>query len=71
MSFDWPAAGCFEQIVTDAQSLLREFGGRKGQPSAVCLDSRTLQSTPESGEAQDTTGSSGATDRRGISPLIR
>ncbi len=23
--------------------------GRKGQPSAICIDSRTLQSTPESG----------------------
>jgi hypothetical protein len=26
-----------------------EWKGRKGQPTAVCLDSRTLQSTPESG----------------------
>jgi hypothetical protein len=28
---------------------LREFAGRKGQPTAMILDSRTLQSTPESG----------------------
>ncbi len=31
------------------QSLLRHFGGRKGQPTAVAIDSRTLQSTPGSG----------------------
>ena len=43
------AGGCFERIVEDVQSLLRQFGGRKGQPTAVCIDSRTLQSTPESG----------------------
>jgi hypothetical protein len=36
-------------FVEDVQSLLRQFGGRKGQPTAVCIDSRTLQSTPESG----------------------
>ena len=45
----WMRAGCFERIVEDVQSLLRQFGGRKSQPTAVCLDSRTLQSTPESG----------------------
>ena len=45
----WMLAGCFERIVEDVQSLLRQFGGRKRQPTAVCIDSRTLQSTPESG----------------------
>jgi transposase len=45
----WLDAGVFEVLVADVQSLLREFGGRKGQPTAVCIDSRTLQSTPESG----------------------
>jgi hypothetical protein len=29
--------------------LLREFAGRKSQPTAMVLDSRTLQSTPASG----------------------
>jgi hypothetical protein len=42
--------------------LLREFGGRKGQPTAVCLDSRTLQSTPESGARA---GYDGAKRRKG------
>ena len=34
----WMRAGCFERIVEDVQSLLREFGGKKGHPTAVCLD---------------------------------
>jgi len=29
--------------------LLREVAGRKGQPKPMILESRTLQSTPESG----------------------
>lgn len=45
----WMRAGCFERLVEDTLILLREFAGRKGQPTAVCIDSRTLQSTPESG----------------------
>lgn len=45
----WLVAGCFELLVEDVRSLLCEWGGRKGQPTAVCINSRTLQSTPESG----------------------
>ena len=45
-----------------AEELLRHFGGRKGQPTAVCLDSRTLQSTPESGARA---GYDGAKRRKG------
>jgi len=45
----WMDAGCFETMVEDLRMPLREFAGRKGQPTAVILDSRTLQSTPESG----------------------
>lgn len=44
------------------QSLLRQFGGRKGQPTAVCIDSQTLQSTPESGARA---GYDGAKRRKG------
>ena len=58
----WLRAGCFEKIVEDAQSLLRHFGGRKGQPTAVAIDSRTLQSTPESGARA---GYDGAKRRKG------
>src|SRR5438105_2142580 len=46
----WLAAGSFEAIVHDLRTLLRMAAGRDAQPSAVILDARTLQSTPESGE---------------------
>lgn len=58
----WLAARCFETMVEDLRLLLREFAGRKGQPSAVVLDSRTLQSTPESGARA---GYDGAKRRKG------
>jgi transposase len=45
----WLAAGCFEAIVDDLRALLRVADGREPQPTAVVLDARTLQSTPESG----------------------
>lgn len=45
----WYKAGVFEAIVDDLRALLRLAKGRSEQPSAVILDSRTLQSTPESG----------------------
>jgi transposase len=45
----WLAAGCFEAIVHDLRALLRLAANRAPDPSAVILDSRTVQSTPESG----------------------
>ncbi len=45
----WLAAGSFEAIVHDLRVMLRLAQGRHEQPSAAILDSRTLQSTPESG----------------------
>jgi transposase len=45
----WVKAGVFEEMVHDLRMLMREIDGRMQQPSAVILDSRTLQSTPESG----------------------
>ncbi|MBL9196700.1 IS5 family transposase, partial [Xanthomonas fragariae] len=45
----WLQAGCFEAMVSDLRSLLRVAQGKKGQPSAVIFDARTLQSTCESG----------------------
>lgn len=45
----WFDAGCFEAMVEDLRMLLREYAGRKQQPTAMILDSRTIQSTPESG----------------------
>lgn len=45
----WIAAGVFEAMVHDLRVILRVVEGRRARPSAVILDSRTLQSTPESG----------------------
>ena len=45
----WLKAGCFEAMAADLRELLRELQGRAAQPSAVILDSRTMQSSPESG----------------------
>ena len=45
----WLKAGVFEDMVRDLRMLLREIEGRQPQPRAAILDSRTLQSTPESG----------------------
>jgi len=45
----WLRAGCFENMAEDLRLLLRLGAGRTDAPSAAILDSRTLQSTPESG----------------------
>jgi len=45
----WLRAGCFESLAEDLRLLLRLQAGRTDAPSAAILDSRTLQSTPESG----------------------
>ena len=45
----WIDAGCFEAVVHDLREVLRLAEGRAPQPSAAAFDSRTLQSTPESG----------------------
>ena len=45
----WLAAGCFEAIVHDLRALQRLAAGRAPDPSAAVFDSRTVQSTPESG----------------------
>ena len=46
----WLAAGCFEALAEDLRTVLRLADGRKAQPRAAILDSRTLRSSPESGE---------------------
>ena len=45
----WIAAGCFEAMAHDLRELARVLQGRTAQPTAVVLDGRTMQSTPESG----------------------
>ena len=44
------SAGCLEQLAADLRTVLRLAAGRKAEPSAAILDSRTLRATPESGE---------------------
>jgi len=46
----WIKAGVFEAIVHDLRALLRLAKGRKERPTAAIFDSRTLQSSPESGQ---------------------
>ena len=45
----WNEAGCFEALVNDMGSLIRVAAGHRGQPNAIILDGRTLQSSCESG----------------------
>jgi transposase len=58
----WLQAKVFEAIVHDRREVLRVAQGRNAQPSAAIFESRTLQSTPESGTRA---GDDGAKRRRG------
>ena len=58
----WLAAGVFETMVHDLRLLLRDLADRAPNPSASVLDSRPLQSRPESGARA---GADGAKRRRG------
>ena len=58
----WVRAGCFESMAEDVRALLRLAAQRDRVPTAVILDSRTLQSTPESGGRA---GYDGAKKRKG------
>ncbi len=42
----WLHAGVFKAIMDELRVLLRLAEGRAAEPTAVILDSRTLQSTP-------------------------
>ena len=58
----WLAAGCFEALAEDLRAVLWVAAGRKVQPRAAILDSRTLRSSPESGTRA---GYGGAKRKRG------
>jgi transposase len=58
----WLKAGVFEAMVHDLRAILRLLDGRAADPSAAIFDSRTLQSTPESGGRA---GYDGAKRRKG------
>ena len=58
----WLKAGVFEASVKDVRAVLRLAAGRQQQPTAAIFDSRTLQSSPESGHRA---GYDGAKRRKG------
>ena len=58
----WLRAGCFETMAEELRALLRLAAQRDSVPTAVIVDSRTLQSTPESGGRA---GYAGAKKRKG------
>lgn len=58
----WFTAGCFENAAHDLRLLSRVEQSRNADPSAIIIDSRTLQSTPESGHRA---GFDGAKKRKG------
>jgi len=58
----WLAAGVFEAMAHDLRALVRLAAGRAPEPSAAIFDSRTVQSTPESGARA---GYDGAKRRKG------
>ena len=58
----WLAAGCFESLAQDLRAVLRLAAGRAAEPNAAIIDSRTLRSTPESGQRA---GYDGAKRKRG------
>lgn len=60
-------AGCFEALVSDLRVVLRMAAGRKVEPTAAILDSRTLRSTPESGPRA---GYDGAKRKKGSKPRM-
>ncbi|EYB68617.1 transposase, IS4 [Deinococcus phoenicis] len=58
----WFEAHCFENAVHDLRLFTRVQQQRGGEPTAIIIDSRTLQSTPESGHRA---GYDGAKKRKG------
>jgi transposase len=58
----WLAAGVFEALAQDLRAVLRLASGRREDPTAAIIDSRTLRSTPESGSRA---GYDGAKRKRG------
>ena len=53
----WIDAGSFEAIVHELRAILRVADGRRPEPIAAIFDSRTIQSTPESGPRASYDGS--------------
>ena len=60
----WLAAGVFAAMAHDLRMLLREAAARMPQPRAVIRDSRTVQSTPESGAGAGIVDPGGSADQQ-------
>lgn len=58
----WRDNRCLEHLLADLRELARLLAGREAEPTAVILDSRTIQSTPQSGGRA---GYDGAKRRKG------
>lgn len=58
----WLRKGCFKAMTEDLLLMVRVCSERNEQPSAMILDARTIQSTPESGARA---GFDGAKKRKG------
>jgi transposase len=58
----WLNARCFESLCQDLRMLVRVYSEREPEPTAGVIDSRTIQSTPESGARA---GYDGAKKRKG------
>ncbi|WP_189093942.1 IS5 family transposase, partial [Deinococcus ruber] len=58
----WFEAECFQNAAHDLRLIAREGQGKNSEPTAIVIDSRTLQSTPESGHRA---GFDGAKKRKG------
>jgi transposase len=66
----WIKAGVFEDMAADLRRILRLILERAEEPSAVILDGRTVQSTPESGARAGYDGHKRRKDPRCISRWI-
>jgi transposase len=58
----WRDNRCFEHLLADLREVARVLAGREAEPTAVLLDSRPVQRTPESGARA---GYDGAKRRKG------
>lgn len=58
----WFEAECFQNAAHDVRLIARVEQGKNSEPTAIVIDSRTLQSTPESGHRA---GFDGAKKRKG------
>ena len=60
----WFEAGCFDAMVHNLRMQLRLASGREPAPTAAVMDSRTLQSTSESGARAGYDGAKRRTDSK-------